>query len=941
MPSLRDSFRFKKKHTSQPIDEGKQSVQEDGEDGQKPTAIDYATETGKAFIPILESIADLIPVPFVGPAIKIAINILKIFQVNTYVSIHSRRLSEALLQEGHAILDQAGELKRRVESLAKILVVNFQGKSLEDIQEGLMRDVKNFAEDLEYVKDTIDELLSERSCFSNVLQATIFRGANDDRVKKCMQRLSNSLENFHLSRTIDNSIITERHFKALQDRRPEPPPPPKPGPRSRTAVPASTGLFRGREAVVADLIKVLTAPATDGQKAPRACILGPGGMGKTSTSLIVMAHPDLQKCFPPVAQVWVPCANATSISGFLDTLYSSLSITVNSGNIRQDILDDLRSSEPLILLLDNFETPFNIEGKRAEMERLIRDIHQIPHITLFVNLRSSAPPCDDISWHSVSLEAVGLDTAQQIYSDIHTGGGADPNLPDLLAAIGRMPLAITLIAKAGKLTGLSAGKLLQEFNKHGTGMLGQGSDAEHSMDVCISLSVDIAPMKAHPEAFDLLAIIAMLASGSNYENLSAWWACDIPNLMGALEVLRDASLLERRDSMFFVLPVIRRYVLHPSRFPEKIRNSVVGLACKFLDKHFSYPGRDKEFERHSAIISAQEANLCGIFHCATTPSPHLINSLIKLANHQYFTRPRREIIRHALMLVRKLDDETQLHARVLFHYGNICFRLSHYLEAEKRYQNAREMFLSISDKSYAAECLLQCFQVLQCAGEPRYKMKKAPLLWQALAEFEEINDTRGIALCSLFLGTVHQGFQHWEQARDSFWRAWEMFDKLKDSQNQLSVAIAMADLYYWWRVYDLAESWAEYVACWSKGLGNYHHFQRTQVRARLRIIKRDFVTAEKLLTENWRRSMSCGAPLETGQALEDLGRTWAKMGQKDKAILAFKKCLRIYTPLEVPQVHVCRCQYFIRKLEDPSSIPTTDEIAALSKFYPEDIMDLL
>lgn len=123
-------------------------------------------------------------------------------------------------------------------------------------------------------------------------------------------------------------------------------------------------------------------------------------------------------------------------------------------------------------------------------------------------MRSSAPPCDGIHWYSVNLEAVDADAARHIYSDIYTDGSANPNLVHLLDMVGNMPLAITLMTKVGKLTGLSAEQLVGQYEKLGTAMLGQGSDAAHSMDICISLSICSPSMKGHPEAFNLVATFA-------------------------------------------------------------------------------------------------------------------------------------------------------------------------------------------------------------------------------------------------------------------------------------------------------------------------------------------------------------------------------------------------------------------------------------------------
>lgn len=69
---------------------------------------------------------------------------------------------------------------------------------------------------------------------------------------------------------------------------------------TRAAVPAHKSLFYGRDALVHDLVAHLTN-STNGQK--HTCILGAGGMGKTSTALAVMAHADVKIHYPDSQRV--------------------------------------------------------------------------------------------------------------------------------------------------------------------------------------------------------------------------------------------------------------------------------------------------------------------------------------------------------------------------------------------------------------------------------------------------------------------------------------------------------------------------------------------------------------------------------------------------------------------------------------------------------------
>ncbi|KAG6823203.1 hypothetical protein H0H93_004081, partial [Arthromyces matolae] len=131
---------------------------------------------------------------------------------------------------------------------------------------------------------------------------------------------------------------------------------------SRAPIPTNSAIFHGRDELVAELVKIIT----DRAQPKHVCILGTGGMGKTSTALAVMGYPEVTALFPNDLRVWVPCIKAISVSLFLDTLHSSLAVLKRTGNVRADILTELKLSQPIILLLDNFETPWNVQGAQSD-----------------------------------------------------------------------------------------------------------------------------------------------------------------------------------------------------------------------------------------------------------------------------------------------------------------------------------------------------------------------------------------------------------------------------------------------------------------------------------------------------------------------------------------------------------------------------------------------
>ncbi|KDR74748.1 hypothetical protein GALMADRAFT_157340 [Galerina marginata CBS 339.88] len=679
----------------------------------KPTSVEYAFDAATGFLDVLEAVAEQIPLPGVATAVKIAKNIMQ------------------ACDDSHATLERAEELKQRIKILVTILVDELKGKKGEEIQAELQKDIQALSNDLEYIYEKINDIASQ-----NALLLIIFRSLNEDKVKKCVGRLEHSLENFTLVRQINDAKLlnsleqeilafhasyqksldsmkgkvdhihaTLDDVKAILEERRDLPATSTSRPRLRAAVPAKSSIFHGRDLLVDELVHILTSNSNS-PKRPHICLLGPGGMGKTSTALAVMAHPDTSKMFLQENLIWVPCVKATSYSLFLDTLYSSLGTKQNTGDPRRDIIAEIKAcKDAVVLLLDNFETPWNLIDSRAETEEMLNEIGQIPQATLFVTMRSSNPPGNDKQWRWFNLEAVDENAARRIYQDIYSAGSNDQELSALLETLGYMPLAITLMANTARMTRLGAGELMEEYKRIGTAMLGQGTDAKHSLDVCIKLSIESPPMKKHPEAYSLLETLAMMPVGTTYEALKDWWACDSPNLIGALQVLGETALVQRRDARYSVLPVIRSYLLDPSRFSSYVRSATIASACKFLTQHSSSPG-DVSFKEHVSIISAEEENLQAILLGPVDPQPSLIEAMLVLVQHQLLTRPRLEVIEHAVGLARKIEGDQTLLADALSCYGKILHNFDRYDQAEEQFLLARQIFLSIPDKRQAARCSL-------------------------------------------------------------------------------------------------------------------------------------------------------------------------------------------------------------------------------------------
>ncbi|KAG6871582.1 hypothetical protein C0995_002881 [Termitomyces sp. Mi166 len=905
-----------------------------------PTGAEYAGQAAREFFHVLEAVAEAVPIPAFGTAVKVATNIIK------------------ACDDSQATLEGAEDLKVRVKILVTVFANALKGKKRQEIPDKLIQDIdvllRVSLRDMECIEKTLDKITSQH-CFLLIF----FRSLNDNKVRECIAKVNNLLESFNLARTIDLSMILaqlEQQIMIYTHQQESPktlqftmddvkailnehlPVGDMLSPRSRAPIPINSAIFYGRDSLIAELVSVITGPLRK-----HICLFGPGGMGKTSTSVAVMGHPDVKAKYESHFRVWVPCVKATSASLFLETLRSSLAILKETGDARGAILAALQASPPIVILLDNFETPWDADGARPVVEQVLRDIHSIEHVTLFITTRSSPPPCDDLPWYPKDLHGVDENAAQEIYTAHHPESCYDPDLSHLLKLLGYMPLAITLMAKVAKMIHLFAAQLVDEYKTSGTSILGQGLDAQSSMDVSIGLSVYSLPMKAHPEAFKLLCTFSMLPAGTSFHMLSKWWARGLTNLVGALNVLKGASLVEEGGSTYFVLPVIQRYILDPSRFDPEIHTSMIESACAFLKQHEAELG-DPLYKEYTAALSQEEDNLEAVLLQVTTPDPHVIqDGLFLLARYQQLNRPRLDIIEHALKLVQALDDNL-LHGDILHCYGHISMGLDP-IPIHKSLQYLKEalnLFLSVPDRKKAAYVYLSINDALIFHPDAKAN-SRIQTIKEAQINFQSLNDLTGLGCCYLAFGVLGWQYATTEETFDAALNVLKMAESIfAEAENwswHATSTIRLASFFYWaCEYYDLAEaySWAASSLEESKSIGSsLGCVESLHTLGQIASAQGDYERALEHFLQCLEVNKCLGLPPD-GEALEGMGVAWTKLGRFMDAEMAYKEALHQYSSEETTRnswSDIHRIQFFLKYLEDPKLSPSADEREALSGWY--------
>jgi len=456
----------------------------------------------------------------------------------------------------------------------------------------------------------------------------------------------------------------------------------------RQDMPSKPAIFFGREELVEKTSKLLLS-----ETGFHMCLLGPGGMGKTSIALAIIESPLVQAKFQEEHRVWVPCVEATSASLFLQVLYMSLRVQRQTDSVMSDILYELKSSkEPYLLLLDNFETPWNTTNEldQKRVEEILHKLNQLSHVSILITMRGSHSPTIDVDWHSETVPATDKNACRCICQRINPRWNSDPDIDDLVDAVGCMPFAVTLMASRGRKSGWSAGALLDEWRQRGTDMWSHDGSLETGMNKSISLSVDSDFVRSDPDALYLLATLSMLPGGTARKNL-IYWVPKEKLTSGAITTLSEAALLQTTgqddddaSQTLFVLPVIQSFMIHRNRIPEHIQLAVRSAFCKYvLDHACRY--RDPTFKANAEALAREDVNIQSILLNLTDHTAlndQLARALLAFSWYRCDTKPLIIVAEHTLN-VAKANGNKRYIAEALLCLGSSYAEIDNYTEAER------------------------------------------------------------------------------------------------------------------------------------------------------------------------------------------------------------------------------------------------------------------
>ncbi|KAJ7835104.1 P-loop containing nucleoside triphosphate hydrolase protein, partial [Mycena olivaceomarginata] len=327
---------------------------------------------------------------------------------------------------------------------------------------------------------------------------------------------------------------------------------------SLSLLPAAPKIFYGRDSELADVIDTLLCDPA------RVAILGPGGMGKTTLALAALHHPAILQKYGLV--YFISCESAGTCGDLVTTIGLYLGLEP-SNQVSKTIMRHFQQCGPCLVVLDNFETPWESLEFRGQVEEFVSLLADISSLALLLTMRGAERP-GKVKWNRPflpPLEPLSPCASRQIFIEVADEPDSDEKsaLDDLLDLSGSLPLAVSLMANIASFEGYSS--TLARWHTESTTLLAEGNDKRSNLEKSITLSLGSPRISSSPHAKNLISLLSLLPDGIRPEDIIAG-KIPIPNVRQCQAVLLGTSLayIDAKGRLKALSPV-REYIrrVHP------------------------------------------------------------------------------------------------------------------------------------------------------------------------------------------------------------------------------------------------------------------------------------------------------------------------------------------------------------------------------------------
>ncbi|KAG5637354.1 hypothetical protein H0H81_004866 [Sphagnurus paluster] len=372
-------------------------------------------------------------------------------------------------------------------------------------------------------------------------------------------------------------------------------------PRPKKRLRGKPHIMFGRDAEIARIVDVVVH-----QKSTRIAILGPGGIGKTSLALSVLHSTAVVTKFQE-NRLFVSCEAATCADHIVGDLAISLGMKAEgcSGQLVDGVLDRL-SQSPYLIVLDNFETPWEVAVARKEVEELLQYLADVENVSIVVTIRGSQHP-PGVKWSQLlpPLQPIDSTSAVEIFTTISQK--RDEYSLKLVQAVDCVPLAVTLLGNLAAVDGETTEALWHRWLEESVAMVESGDDRLSSLECSIEVSLSCPRMQRDPGALQLLSLLSLLPDGVSSETSRALESGvpGIPNPKKGIATLRQNALISADSyGAIRILSPIRLHIC--AHYPPSLE------ARRFVQDYFLDLARQGSIHHDSDVgkrLSLESANI--------------------------------------------------------------------------------------------------------------------------------------------------------------------------------------------------------------------------------------------------------------------------------------------------------------------------------------------
>ncbi|KIM72236.1 hypothetical protein PILCRDRAFT_744024 [Piloderma croceum F 1598] len=686
----------------------------------------------------------------------------------------------------------------------------------QDVDARLVDDLERFHKDLTFIRDTLEKLADR-----GTLRDTLTSLDDGEAIAKCKNMIDQCFMRFHVYTAIalrmdiaqlsnkfnraqrqtnpattiiaTNSTFNNIHGNQYNDNRyndnryfTQSDSTGSSHPLSR---PAAPDIFFGRDDVVSDISCHLLQDTHS-----NVAILGGGGMGKTSVGLHVLHHPDLVIHFDS-RRYFISCEAITTANALVLSILQHIHIPFASNENLADILAHAVISLPrTLLILDNFETPWDGKLTRPEITDVLTTIAKSNTISMIITMRGMIPP-PAIAWTlKVPLSVLDPSAAHHLFLTINPMEDISKSeqevLDSLLQDLDYVPLAITLLAAVGQ--GFSLTTLKRMWLEERTKLLETRRSRLESVEISTNLSLTTLDITETPQAVQLLGILSLLPDGLlDWESRLSYIAPSLENVFYLVRLLIRTALVQLDRNRLRVLSPIRHFVLSHhapcSVHVEKLEEYFWDLIYRYAETPFGL-----DFQGAKEALTPDIGNITAlILHAfGTHPSIRNVDAALSMSTFLYRTIPSTHLLDEAKIVLTQIDSPRQK-ARCLQSLGDTLRMQLKNEEAWKVLTEGRKEFAEIRDSLGVAQCSKSLGKIL-CM---QLKYKEAwTVLTEARKEFFEAEDRLGAAECSQSLGDILRMQSKYEEGSRVLTEASKEFVEIGDRRGAAKCLQSLGDI---------------------------------------------------------------------------------------------------------------------------------------------------